>query len=249
MDGMSPWRCATPKTLMSWSMTSSETRRTPNRSEQQNGDLLKEEVETWLNLNGPRQSFTSFGFGRRNRVFDGVEFDQWFGRASFNFQATRNWRLGFGGNISDAIDFEHVAEADQVSVWTDHQYYLGRHLLLGYFHSYQTLEVEGGQLFRVHVPQARIVHQFTTRAFVRAILQYTDIRRNVELYDQLDPDGDSGVEPETQDFLAQLLFSYKVNAPTAFYLGYTDGRVGTADYSLTQAQRTFFFKIGYAWVP
>ena len=214
-----------------------------DRSEQQNGDLLEEEVETWLNLDGPKQSFTRFGFGRRNRVFEGVEFEQWFGRASFSFQATRNWSLGFGGDMGDAIDFEHTRPADRVSVWTDHQYHLGRHLLIGYFHSYQTLEVAGGQLFRVHVPQARIVQQFTTRAFVRAILQYTDIRRNVELYD------DPSIEPETKDFLAQLLFSYKVNASTAVYVGYTDGYVGTDDFSLTQSARTFFFKVGYAWVP
>ena len=128
-----------------------------DRSEQQNGDLLEEEIETWLNLSGPRQSHTSLGFGRRNRVFDSVEFDQWFSYASFNVQATRNWNLGFGGSVGDAIDFDHALAADQMSVWIDHQYHFGRHLLIAYSHTYLTLDIDGGQLFRAHVPQGRIV--------------------------------------------------------------------------------------------
>ncbi len=89
-----------------------------------------------------------------------------------------------------------------------------------------------------------MVHQFNKRMFIRAIVQYQDIRRDVSLDD--DP---TLFEPREKNLLTELLFTYKVNAPTALYLGYTDRSLGTNEYGLTQAERTFFFKVGYAWVP
>ena len=81
-----------------------------------------------------------------------------------------------------------------------------------------------------------------TRAFIRAILQYTDIERDPSLY--IDP-----VESRSKDFFTQLLFTYKVNPRTALYLGYSDNYQGNSQVDMTQLNRTAFFKIGYAWVP
>ena len=89
-----------------------------------------------------------------------------------------------------------------------------------------------------------MVHQFNKRMFIRAIVQYQDIRRDVSLDD--DP---TLFEPREKNLLTELLFTYKVNAPTALYLGYTDLSLATDEYGLTQAARTFFFKVGYAWIP
>ena len=70
---------------------------------------------------------------------------------------------------------------------------------------------------------------------------------------------DDEPEPETErskQLRSQLLFSYKVNAATALYLGFSDQSLGyrdqspdTQDHSLTRETRSFFFKVGYAWVP
>ena len=113
--------------------------------------------------------------------------------------------------------------------------------MLHYNHTYTSLDVEGGELFSVHAPEARVVYQFNTRAYVRAILQYTDIRRNVELYED-------EVEPRTKDLFSQLLFTYKVNPQTALYVGYSDAREGTEEYEMSTSSRSLFVKLGYAWV-
>ncbi|MCZ6746841.1 MAG: hypothetical protein O7C74_06455, partial [Acidobacteria bacterium] len=97
-------------------------------------------------------------------------------------------------------------------------------------------------LFRVHAPELRVIHQFNTRAFVRAIFQYTDIRRDPSLYTA------ATVDERTRTLLTQLLFTYKVNPQTALYAGYTDNQFGNDQFDLTRTDRTFFLKLSYAWV-
>jgi hypothetical protein len=76
---------------------------------------------------------------------------------------------------------------------------------------------------------------------VRAIFQRLDVERDPELYfDE--------VETETETLFSQLLFSYKLNARTVLFLGYSDNQLGLEDVSLTRTDRTLFFKIGYAWI-
>ena len=212
-----------------------------DRAETQSGELLEEEVETWLNLDGPKQSFTYVGFGNRTRVFEGVEFDQWFQNFFFGFEPNGNTWLGFNANFGDAIDFDHTRPADRMSLRPEVRYNLGRHLLVRYVHTYLTLDVEGGQLFRIHVPEARVVYQFNTKAYVRMILQYTDIKRDISLYEDK-------IEPRTKDLLTQILFAYKLNPQTAIYVGYTGGFMGDQRIDLTEADRVLFTKLSYAWV-
>ena len=58
------------------------------------------------------------------------------------------------------------------------------------------------------------------------------------------------VDPESRTLFNQLLFSYKLNPQTVFFLGYSDGYFGgdpSLDW-LTQSDRTVFAKVGYAFV-
>ena len=45
-----------------------------------------------------------------------------------------------------------------------------------------------------------------------------------------------------------LTQSYKINPRTVLFVGYSDNCYGTQDYSMTRYDRTFFIKLGYAWV-
>ena len=77
--------------------------------------------------------------------------------------------------------------------------------------------------------------------FLRAIWQYKDYRRNIELYEEEE-------DPETRKLFSQFLFSYKLNPQTVFFLGYSDDYYGDIETDFTQTNRTFFAKIGYAFV-
>jgi len=105
----------------------------------------------------------------------------------------------------------------------------------------QQLDVEGGKLFEANLSQLRLIYNFNVRTFVRGIFQWQDIERNPDLYT-------FEVEPTTETLFTQLLFSYKLNARTVLFAGYSDNHLGVENVDLTQTNRTFFFKIGYAWV-
>ena len=48
----------------------------------------------------------------------------------------------------------------------------------------------------------------------------------------------------------QLLYSYKINPQTVFFLGYSDNHIDDDDLDgLQETDRTLFMKIGYAWTP
>jgi len=118
---------------------------------------------------------------------------------------------------------------------------LGRRWLLQYAHTFNAFDLPQGRLFTANVAEPRVVYQIDTRTFVRAILQFTGVRRDVLLH--ADP-----VAAEDRRFFVQLLFSYKVNPQTVLYLGYSDNHVGTGRFGLLRADRTFFVKAGYAWL-
>ena len=50
-----------------------------------------------------------------------------------------------------------------------------------------------------------------------------------------------------QTLFTQFLFSFKLNPQTVFFLGYSDNYFGMNGLDITQSDRTFFVKIGYAW--
>ena len=91
------------------------------------------------------------------------------------------------------------------------------------------------------VIDARLTWQFNRRSFLRVTLQQQDVERNVDLY--LDE-----VNARSKDMGRQLLYSYKVNPQTVFFLGYSDQHIDDDNLnSLTVTDRTVFAKIGYAW--
>jgi hypothetical protein len=53
-----------------------------------------------------------------------------------------------------------------------------------------------------------------------------------------------------QGLANQLLFSYKINPQTVLFAGYSDNHFadGFQAVDLKQQSRTFFFKLGYAWL-
>lgn len=212
-----------------------------DQTEEQDGTLLEREAEVYVNYSGPHESFARWGGGVRDRTFAGVAFEQVFQSAGFEMRGSPDLYVGLGLDWRDHIDFVQIRDADEVTIRPFVNYNLGRHLYVRYSHTYNTLDVAGGRLFTAHVPEARIVYQHDARLLMRAILQYTDVRRRPDLY--LRP-----TDATSRNFFTQLLFSYKVNAQTVVYVGYSDTYLGSSQYDLTQANRTFFTKAGYAWL-
>ena len=216
-----------------------------NRSEEPGGALLEDEVEAWVGVGGPMQSFYFFDVGQRERTWNGVTFDQQFVYGEVEIRPTGSLYLRLSASTGDAIDFSNTRAADQIEVTPSVTWNVGRHLQLGLDHAFQRLDVEGGRLLEVNLTQLKAIYQLNIRTFVRAIFQYEDLELNPDLFKE-------PVSESEEELFTQLLFSYKLNPQTVLFLGYSDNsfgiQAGEGTIDLTRTDRTLFFKVGYALV-
>jgi len=87
----------------------------------------------------------------------------------------------------------------------------------------------------------RLTYQFGLRSFLRATVQYSDTKRSPSLYI-------SAVDRRSKDLTTQLLYSYKIDPQTRFFIGYSDS--GFQDDDLDEIAKTswsIFSKLSYAW--
>jgi hypothetical protein len=217
-----------------------------DRREDQSGQLLEEEIEASVETSGPLQSYISIGGGHRDRFYNGIAFPGSFAYGFAEAEFTGSLYGSLDAYVSEDIDFVNTQAGDLVQLEPTLRLNLGRHLRARLSHVYQQLDVDGGNLFTANLTQLSTVYQFNVRTFVRAIFQYTRIERTPELYIALDPDD---VEPESERLFTQLLFSYKLNPQTVFFLGYSDNSLADQRVDLRRENRTFFLKLGYAWLP
>ncbi len=213
-----------------------------NHTEDHDGQQTDEEIELFTTVRGPLQSIVNFEVERGKELFDGVLYEDLDGaELYFEIQPGGAVRFELFAEVADAIDFANSRPADEVVINPIIEAKLGRHVNARLDHLIQRLDVEGGRLFEANLTQLRLVYNFNVRTFVRGIFQRLDVERDPGLY--LDE-----VEPATETLFSQLLFSYKLNARTVLFLGYSDNQLGLEDVSLTRTDRTLFFKIGYAWI-
>ncbi|MFQ6045415.1 MAG: DUF5916 domain-containing protein [Gemmatimonadales bacterium] len=152
--------------------------------------------------------------------------------------------LSFGGFglVGDAVDFSNNRRAFAIVAGPSAQLSIGRPITLTVQHNIQRLEFGDTHIFTAHLFQTRLFYHFNVRTFVRAILQYQNVARNPVAYSL-------PIDSRARSLFAQLLFSYKLNPQTVVFLGYSDNRSGSSTVSLTQSDRTFFVKLGYALRP
>ncbi|MEM7432213.1 MAG: carbohydrate binding family 9 domain-containing protein [Pseudomonadota bacterium] len=208
------------------------------------GRLLEKEIELDFDIQGPLQSYYSLSGLQRKKLFDDILFEETQIGTYFEIQPTGGLILGTWAGIGEKIDFSNSRIADEIVLEPFVTWNVNQHLLMRVRGSFVQLDTpEGPNIFKASLADVRLTWQFNVRSFLRLTTQYFDIRRNPDSYN--DP-----VDRREKDFGRQLLFSYKLNPQTVFFLGYSDQLV--QDDSLDQLEardRTWFAKIGYAWTP
>lgn len=208
--------------------------------EDQAGFLLSREVSLEAGYSGPLQSSARIWVEWGSESFAGEIFDLVEPRFVFGFRPTGWLEIDTFVGLGEEIDFANARVADEVFVNPEVAMRIGRPLELALEHTYQRLSVDEGRIFTANLTELRAVWHFSVRAFVRAILQYESVDRNPSLHVR-------EVDRESQELFTQLLFEYKLDPRTVVFLGYTDNREGGDAFDLTQSDRTFFLKLGYAW--
>lgn len=219
------------------------------RTEDHSGQLTDDGLDLYANVSGPLQSFFEVSVESNSNFVDRFERrlyeDMNRFETFFQIQPNRVGRYSLYTDYGEAVDFQNNQPADTLVLQPSAELKIGRNVNAKLDHTLQRLDVDGGELFEANLTQLRLIYNFNVRSFVRGIFQYLDLQQNPALYREvLRP----FIEEETQTFFTQLLFAYKLNPQTVLFLGYTDDRVGAIDYSLTERERAFFFKIGYALV-
>jgi len=205
------------------------------------GNIKENGQDLQVSYLGTRQTYVEAALAPNREYFRGTYYDnlRWsFYAESRPFSSLYGYLFTRGGKT---IDFANARQADIYVLEPHVELNLGRRVAANITHTLQQLDVAGGRLFTANLTQGRLIYHFNIRTFVRAIAQYRDVTRDPALYT-------FPVDRKSRDLFTQLLFSYKINPQTVFYLGYSDSSFGDQRIDLTRADRTLFLKIGYAWL-
>jgi len=214
-----------------------------DRTEDQSGLQLEEEFEVFLNMNGPKQSFLSGLFGGSETYWNGKYFDEQFNQLRVGFTPRANLRLSALIRVEDIVDFANTRLGRSKRFGPSVNYRWGKHLELDLDHTLQQFDVDGGRLFTADLTDLKTTYQFSARSFLRFTLQYTDNKRNQDLYVR-------SVQARTKQLTTQLLYSYRFSAATRFFIGYSDAGFQNDTYdAIEKTNRTVFAKFSYAWLP
>lgn len=207
----------------------------------EDGGVLNSGGQLWTEFGGRLQSWFWAASSQRREAYNGREYDLRVYGADAGFRPTGDLELGVGTLFGDRIDYANSRPADRIYLRSIAEYRAGKHVRLNFNHVYERLSVDLGRLYTANVSNLTAIYQFNVRTFFRTVLQYAQYDRDATLY--IDE-----VDSEFSRFFTQLLFSYKINPQTMLFLGYSDNYFGNQEYDLTQSDRTFFAKLGYAFV-
>ncbi|MDG1121544.1 MAG: hypothetical protein P8J70_03990 [Glaciecola sp.] len=139
------------------------------------------------------------------------------------------------------IDFSNNRLGDEFRSETRIDYDWGRHLRFGLDYEYESLDADGDWVYVAKLIDARMTYQINAKQFIRLVVSLSDVERNQANY--IDD-----VDAAYQDRGIQLLYSYKINPLTKFFVGYSDAAYRNDNVTnVTANEQSLFMKFSYAW--
>jgi len=210
----------------------------------ESGRMLGHENVVRFGFGGVLQTWFQFVLMDTKELWEGVTYDQNRLRFYTEIQPTGGLSLAMSAVHGDQIDYSNDRLGTTTRFEPRMDWNISRRLFLRLKGVYAELETrDDEEVFNALVADARLTWQFNLRSFLRLTAQVTDVERNQAVYLE-------EVDTHSRDVGRQLLYSYKLNPQTVFFLGYSDQYVDDDDIDgLTASDRTWFMKIGYAWTP
>lgn len=224
-------------------------------SHNQAGEKLEQEAEAKLAFDGLLQSYTAFGVVNRQRVgrrHDSASlaienntqmFDETMGWFYANMKPTRTLFVELDVNYGDSIDFANDQLGTKFLLNPGVRWNVTDSVKLNVSHVYRTMDVDDGRLFTANLSDVRLSWYIDIHNFIRVSSVYTHIERDPSLYQYGSPN------KEQQNLGNEILYGYKLNPQSVFYLGYSDGlKSNDSIDSLMKTEETYFIKMSYAWI-
>jgi len=206
--------------------------------------LTDSSIDLYIDYSGPLQIEGSIDFMKNKEFYNGFTYDENIVMSFLSIKPIGGTQFFAGFKFGDAVDYTNSRAAKSSLLFGGAQFNLGRHFSVNLRDDFERLYINEGEIYIPNIVQAKLIYNFNVRTFVRAIIQYRYINRNPSLY--IIP-----VEKKISTFFTQFLFSYKINPQTVVFIGYSDNYLGFStlkeNVDMTQKNRTFFIKIGYAW--
>ncbi|WP_199611539.1 carbohydrate binding family 9 domain-containing protein [Flocculibacter collagenilyticus] len=224
------------------------------------GELLEKEAEIHFIIQGPMQSELAYAIETRDKVGQRLDarslkidgnttlFTELGHRIFFEIQPISGLYFNTIISKSDRIDYSNNRLGEEFRVRPVFNWNITKNLQLKLRHTYQKLEADNpllddDKVFTANLTDARLTYQFSTKSYLRLSMIRSDITRNADnyLYDT--------VNESDRDISAQLLYSYKINPQTVFFLGYSDYGWKDDEYTeFKKEERSLFMKMSYAWL-
>lgn len=224
------------------------------------GELIEKEAEVHLSMNGQLQSYFELSLIKRDRVGqrenpssitiagNSTLFSEQQAVFFFEMRPTPELYINTFMRFGDEIDFTNNRLGKITNIRPIINWSIGKHLQLKLRHTYRNLDVDGQQVFTANLSDFRVTYQFDQRQFLRLILLYSDIERNLENY-TLAPDELADLDAQSRSLGSQLLYSYKINPLTKFFVGYSDSAYQDDQLdTMTKNEQSIFMKFSYAWL-
>jgi hypothetical protein len=222
----------------------------------ENGELLERDSAVAILVYGPMLSTIDAAYHisdkvglRQNQANNDIKnnatlFHENYVDIYADFQPTNRIFINFSTRIGDKIDFGNNRLGNIIELSPGFSVNLTNHLEVGINHTYSKLDADHKNVYIANLTDVRVSYQFDVQSYVKLSMVYSDVNRN--------PNNNPHTFYSKKDrsLSTQLIYSYKLNPQTVFFLGYSDSNYQDDDLSrLKRDQRTFFSKISYAWMP
>ncbi|NQY35470.1 MAG: carbohydrate binding family 9 domain-containing protein [Alteromonadaceae bacterium] len=155
--------------------------------------------------------------------------------------------------LGDKIDYSNNRLGDYIALQSSLTVNVTDHLEVDLFYTYSKLDAFNeltnikGSVYKASLTDLRISYQFDVRSYLKLNIGYSDVERNPDNNPMVI--NDNYFTEKDRNFSTQLIYSYKLNPQTVFFLGYSDNSYQDDSLDkLERDQRTFFSKISYAWM-
>ncbi|WP_158089081.1 carbohydrate binding family 9 domain-containing protein [Cognaticolwellia mytili] len=227
----------------------------------ENGELLERSVSSSFNIDGPMLSFVDvmvvaadkIGLRRHeldasltiNNSIDGntKRFQENQVVVYGTIQPTPQLSTELELTLGDKIDYDNDRLGDITVLYGNVSYNINKHLEFDFSHTYSELKAESANVYTENLTELRVSYQFNVNSYLKFNVVYTDIDFNLD-------NNAAAYSAKDNRLSTQLIYAYKLNPQTVFYLGYSDNSYQDDNLkSLERNQRTIYSKISYAWLP
>ncbi|GAA6205008.1 carbohydrate binding family 9 domain-containing protein [Thalassotalea sp. SU-HH00458] len=212
--------------------------------------LISDNAEIQLNFNGVMQSRISTGMGKQTKVglrFDpsitniadnSSQFDIDFSFIYGEIRPMANFYISGLLLKSDAVDYANNRKGNKIQLLPIVQWDVNNAMNIRLEHTFEKMKVFNEALYTANLTDLRVNYQFNSDSKVRLSLIHNNVVFNPSNYT-------FDIDKKSKSLGSQLVYSYRFDALSAFYLGLSNNAIANDANGLTTNQKSVFLKLSH----